>query len=64
MDNNQMTRSEYVLFELSKVTEEICEIGNQFNSLEIDDIEKALKRLKETVRYHKKPKSDVFTITI
>jgi superfamily II RNA helicase len=36
----------------------------QFNSLEIDDIEKALKRLKESVRYDKKPKSDVFSITI
>ena len=62
--NNQLSHSEYVLFELSRVTDEIREIGNQFNLLEIDNIEKAVKRLKETVRSHKKPASDVFTVTI
>lgn len=62
--NNYISHAEYILFELTKVTEEISEIGDQFNLLEIDDIEKALKRLKETVRYHKKPRSDVFSATI
>lgn len=64
MNNNKMSRSEKILFELSKVSDEVCKIGNQFNLLEINDIENALKRLKETLRYHNKPKSDTFSVTI
>jgi len=64
MDNNQITRSEYVLFELSNVTNEILELCAQFNVLEIDSIEKAVENLKFVLREYKPPQSDVFSITI
>ena len=64
MENNQITRSEYVLFELSHVTNEILELGAQFSVLEIDSIEKAIMKLKLVLREYKIPKSDVFSVTI
>lgn len=62
--NNYTSRNERIIFELANVTREIQELGAQFTILEIDDIEKAIKKLKSVLGEYKKPASDVFTVTI
>ncbi len=62
--NNYISHNERVIFELANVTNEIQELGAQFTLLEIDDIEKAIKKLKSVLGEYKTPKSDVFSVTI
>lgn len=44
--NNNISHHEQVLFDLFSVTNEIQEIAAQFSIFEIEDIEKAIKKLK------------------
>lgn len=62
--NNYTSRNERIIFELVNVTREIQELGAQLTILELDDIEKAIKKLKSVLRDYKTPASDVFTVTI
>lgn len=64
LPNDYISYNERVILELVNVTNEIQELGAQFSILEMDDIEKAIKKLKAVLVEYKKPKIDDFSVTI
>ena len=63
--NNAISHNERIIFELSNVANEIQELEAKFSLLELDDIEKDLKKIKSAIRdKYKNPTSAVFSVTI
>lgn len=63
--NNAISHNERIIFELSDVANEIQELEAKFSLLELYDIEKAIKKIKSSIRdKYNKPTSAVFSITI
>tara|TARA_Y100000815_G_C13253229_1_gene466364 strand:+ start:579 stop:779 length:201 start_codon:yes stop_codon:yes gene_type:complete len=63
--NNAISHNKRIIFELSNVAKEIQELEAKFGLLELYDIEKAIKKIKSSIRdKYKKPTSDVFSVTI